>query len=339
MTSDELLAVEAGDQSASGGSKLAERRIEPAALALAVLVIAIASRGLLGNALNNPWLATWSTILVAVVVQALPFVVLGVLVSGLVATFVTPQVVARLVPQQQYVAVPVVALAGTLLPGCECGSVPIAARLRRSGVPAGAALAFMLSAPAINPVVMVATLVAFPGRPEMALARFAGSLLCAVAVGLLWSRLRDQRMLESAQVRLERTSARWTSFSTAARDDILLAGGWLVVGAAAAATMQTVVPRSVLRFVSGQPIVAVLAMALLAVALSICSEADAFVAASLNEFSLTARLAFLVVGPAVDLKLVAMQAGLFGRRFALRFAPVTFVAAVGSAVLMGSVLL
>ena len=69
------------------------------------------------------------------------------------------------------------------------------------------------------------------------------------------------------------------------------------------------------------------------------SEADAFVAASLTQFSLTARLAFMVVGPMVDVKLVALQAGTFGRRFAARFAPLTFVVAVGAAVAVGAVLL
>ena len=85
--------------------------------------------------------------------------------------------------------------------------------------------------------------------------------------------------------------------------------------------------------------VSVLALAVLAVLLSICSEADAFVAASLTQFSLTARLAFLVVGPMIDLKLFAMQAGTFGRGFALRFAPATFVLAVLVSVLVGAVLL
>ena len=87
--------------------------------------------------------------------------------------------------------------------------------------------------------------------------------------------------------------------------------------------------RSVLLLaVADQPVLAVGARGGLAVVLAICSEADAFVAASLREFSLSARLVFLVVGPAVDVKLIAMQAGLFGRRFAARFAPLTFVAAV-----------
>ena len=78
----------------------------------------------------------------------------------------------------------------------------------------------------------------------------------------------------------------------------------------------------------------VLAM-VLAVVLAICSEADAFVAASMVQFSLTSRLVFLVVGPTVDLKLVALQTSSFGRRFALRFASTTFVAAICCALLVG----
>ena len=73
--------------------------------------------------------------------------------------------------------------------------------------------------------------------------------------------------------------------------------------------------------------------------MAICSEADAFVAASLREFSLTARLVFLVVGPAVDVKLIAMQSGVFGRRFAARFAPLTFAVAVVWALVVGQVVL
>jgi uncharacterized membrane protein YraQ (UPF0718 family) len=90
--------------------------------------------------------------------------------------------------------------------------------------------------------------------------------------------------------------------------------------------------------VAGQPVLSVLALAVLAVLLSICSEADAFVASSLTQFSLTARLVFLVVGPMVDLKLFAMQVGAFGRRFAVRFAPATFAVAVVVSAAVGTVL-
>jgi uncharacterized membrane protein YraQ (UPF0718 family) len=117
------------------------------------------------------------------------------------------------------------------------------------------------------------------------------------------------------------------------------AGGFLVVGAAAAASLNVIVPATWLNSVATSPVLAVLGLAVLAVLLSICSEADAFVAASLTQFSLTARLVFLTVGPMIDLKLFAMQAGIFGRRFAVRFAPATFVLAILVATGVGLVLL
>ena len=86
---------------------------------------------------------------------------------------------------------------------------------------------------------------------------------------------------------------------------------------------------------AAQPLLAILAMALLAVILSICSEADAFVASSFTQFSLTAKLTFLVVGPMVDIKLISLQAGTFGRGFATRFAPTTFVLAIVMSILVG----
>ena len=137
----------------------------------------------------------------------------------------------------------------------------------------------------------------------------------------------------------ERTCGYLSVLAGTAQHDLLQAGGFLMVGAATAATLQTVVPRSVLDSVAGSGFLALLALAGLAVLMAICSEADAFVAASLSQFSLTARLAFLVVGPMVDVKLIALQAGTFGRRFALRFAPLTFVVAVGTAVLVGELVL
>jgi uncharacterized membrane protein YraQ (UPF0718 family) len=129
------------------------------------------------------------------------------------------------------------------------------------------------------------------------------------------------------------------AFWAACRHDVMHAGGFLVVGAAAAATINVVVPGAWLQKLADDPVVSILVLATLAVLLSICSEADAFVAASLSQFSLTSRLVFLVVGPMVDLKLISMQTGVFGRRFMVRFAPTTFVAAVVVGTAFGTVLL
>ena len=213
--------------------------------------------------------------------------------------------------------------------------MPVAGGLLARGVTPAAALTFLLSAPAINPIVLVATAVAFPGQPEVVLARFVASLAAAVVVGLLWVRFGKDRWLQLRPTRPQhRPGARGAVFLDTARHDFLHAGGFLVGGAVLAATLNVVVPRALYEAVANDPVLSVVALAALAVLMSICSEADAFVAASLTEFSPTAKLAFMVVGPMVDLKLIALQAGTFGRGFALRFAPATLVVAIASSVLV-----
>jgi uncharacterized membrane protein YraQ (UPF0718 family) len=324
-----------------GAAPAAARRRELPTLELLALalVLAVLLRPRIAGLVDQPQLQTWSTIFVSITVQALPFLTLGVVVSGAIAALVPPGWLARVLPERTVLAVPAAGLAGMALPGCECGSVPIAGRLTARGAVPAAAFAFMLAAPAINPVVLVATAVAFPGQPRVVAARFAASFLTATVVGLLWSRVGREAWIDRARMRIVEGANRWESFTATARHDFLHAGGWLVAGALAAATLQVVVPRAVLDTVAGNEVAAVAALALLAVVLAICSEADAFVAASLSQFSLTSRLVFLVVGPAVDVKLVALQAGTFGRRFALRFAPLTLLVAVVVASLVGRVVL
>jgi uncharacterized protein len=312
------------------GERHADRGV---ALVLLVVALAALARPALEHLFDRPAIAQWATIFVAIAVQAMPFLVLGVSVSAAIAAFVPAGFLPRMLPSSPVLAVPVAAAAGAALPGCECGSVPIAGRLIARGAPPAAALAFLLSAPAINPVVLVSTAVAFPGKPEVVGARLLASLLAAIVVGLLWSRFGRDHLLDPGRRRMhEHEGPHLRVFMLTAQHDLLSAGGFLIIGAGTAATLQTVVPRSVLDSVAGTDLVAVLALGLLAVLMAICSEADAFVAASLTQFSLTARLTFMVVGPMVDVKLIALQAGTFGRSFAVRFAPMTLlVAGVSSA--------
>lgn len=304
------------------------------------LLVLVALQPVLADTLAIPLLQTWSAMFVSIMVQAIPFLTLGVLVSAVIASTIPAERLARALPKNRALAVVSASGAGVLLPGCECGSVPISGRLVARGVAPSAALAFMLAAPAINPVVLVATSVAFPGQPEMVLARFLASLATAVAMGLLWIRSgQTEQLIARARARVVDGPTKIETFTATFRHDLLHAGGYLVIGAAVAATLQTLVPRSIVDTVAGSGVMAVLVMATLAIVLSICSEADAFVAAGLSQFSLTSRLVFLVVGPAVDIKLVALHAGVFGRRFATRFAPVAVAVAVASALLMGGWLL
>jgi uncharacterized membrane protein YraQ (UPF0718 family) len=304
-----------------------------------LLLAALLAKFILSEELNRPAVQAWTTVLVAICVQAAPFVAFGVAVATAIAVFVPASFFAEVFPSKQAVAVPIAGLAGAVLPGCECGSVPVAASLSRRGVKAGPALAFLLSAPAINPVVLVATAVAFPGQPKMVLARFIASLATALIVGWLWALTGRPLPIRNHPSHQHGTGTRLNRATATASHDLAQTMGLLVIGAASAATLKTVFPERWLSHVAGHDLTGIIVLAALAVLLAVCSESDAFIAASLSQFSRTAQLAFMVVGPGVDLKLIALQAGTFGRQFAMRFAPLTWLVAVVTASLTGAVLL
>lgn len=319
--------------------------VQGVAAALPVLVVALVfvvgtmnRQGWGAYVVAHPALSAWITVFVAIALQAFPFLMLGVVLAAAVAVFVPVEGLARCLPRRQAAAVPTAGLAGAVLPGCECASVPLARSLMLRGVPHGAALTFLLAAPAINPVVLTSTAVAFDGDLRVVLARFVASLLTSVGMGWWWLRWGRDDLIR-LPVRGRVGAGRRERFVSSVTHDLLHAGGFLVVGAAAAATISVLVPPTALSAVAGNPALAVVALAAFAVVIAVCSEADAFVAAGLPGMPMIAKLAFMVVGPALDVKLFAMQVGTFGRSFALRFAPMTFLVAVASAVLVGLVLL
>lgn len=317
------------------------RRIGSLEVLLIVLIaLALAAGAMSAFVAGNARLAVAATVFCGVFVQALPFLVLGVVISGLIAAFVSAERLARWLPRRPTIAVALAGVGGAALPGCECGSVPAARRLFGSGSAGAAALTFMLSAPAINPVVLVSTAVAFPGEPAVVLARCVASLITAVVMGLGWLRWgKAEWVTRSLPAPAPADASRWAVFTEAARHDFLQAAAYLVLGAAAAAALRVVVPPWMFEHLAGHLIIGVVTMAMLAVVLALCSEADAFVAASLTLVPLVPRLVFLVVGPAVDVKLSAMQVGLFGRPFAIRFGSATFVVATLVATIVGLLLL
>ena len=319
------------------------RRVTSLEVLCVLLVLALVGQNWIASALDVAAVKTGATVFVAVCAQALPFLVIGVLISGAIAAFVSADLLRRVLPRRAALAVPVAGVAGIALPNCECAAVPVARRLIQQGVPPSVAVTFLLAAPAVNPIVLVATAVAFPGEPKLVLARFLGSMGTAVVMGWLWARFGKMEWFAERAIRrlpehVEGRS-RWAVFFETARQDLVDAGGFLVVGGLTAAVLNVVVPRAWIDTLGAQVVLGIIVMAVLAVVLALCSEADAFVVASLSTMPLLPRLVFLVVGPAIDIKLFVLQAGTLGRRFAVRFAPLTFVVAIGCAVLAGVLVL
>lgn len=303
-------------------------------VAVGILLVLLSGRWI-APLLDHPSLSTWGTIFMAIVVQSTPFLIVGVLLSAVISSVLSERVLSRVVPSNPVLGVPVAGVAGIGLPGCECAAVPIAGSLMRRGVAPAVALTFLLAAPAVNPAVLVSTAVAFPGQPMMVVARFTASLATAVLVGW-WCLSRGARLpMMRREALLDGHLTARSRFAATVRHDFLHASGFLVIGAMLAAAVNSFVPRAVVETVAGQAVLGILTMAAFAFVVALCSESDAFVAASFTAFSDTAKLVFLVVGPAMDVKLAAMEVGAFGAPFARQFVPVVLVTAVLAATGIG----
>jgi uncharacterized protein len=268
------------------------------------------------------WLQTMLVVAGSLLVEAVPFVLLGAFVSAAIEVFVPTGVFTRIALLPRPLQLPAAAAAGIAFPVCECGSVPVARRLARRGLSPAAAVTFMFAAPVVNPVVIASTLVAYRGRDTQWLmvgGRFLLGFVVAMAVGWVVGSRRSEDLLRARadeEPEPEDPGAgRARRFVGHLSGDVLFMGRYLVVGATIAAAVQTLVPPPLLDGVAGLPVLSIVAMMVLAFVMSLCSESDAFVAASFVGFSPGAQLAFLVSGPMLDTKLAALYVGTFGRGF------------------------
>jgi len=282
----------------------------------------------------------FASIVTSIVLEAAPFLLLGSFLSSLIAVFAGDKAFLRMAEKPLPVQIIMGLAAGLVLPTCECGIVPVARRLLRKGVPAGAAVPFMLAGPVINPVSLAATWVAFQGDWRMVAWRAALVMIPAAALGWILAAGKTTELLRPTLEMAGDSGCacgcghdhahghgqeHGNGRSVAARlfdvlrltgREFLDMGRFLVFGSAAAALCKVLLPQAWLAPLSANLWLAVPAMLLLAVLMSICSEADAFVAASLSMFPRPALLAFLALGPMLDLKLLPAFLTVFRRRVA-----------------------
>ena len=312
-----------------------------------LVLAAVAGAALLARTLSGAGIGAARTFLLvfgSLLVEALPFILLGAAVSALIEVFVPAGVFARLARLPRGLQMPVAGLGGFAFPVCECGSVPVARRLLLKGLHPSAAVTFMLAAPILNPVVLLATAIAYRGRAvmwPMLIGRAGLGLVVAMAVGwVVGSKTRGQLLRSDRGLQAHdhehggAQEGRWARYFGQLADDFTMLTRYLVVGAAVAAALQTFLPQDVIGRVATTPILDVLALMVLAAALSLCSESDAFVAASFVQFGMASQLGFLVAGPMVDAKLVALYGGTFGRGFVRTVVIVVFSVTLAGALWM-----
>jgi uncharacterized protein len=272
-----------------------------------------------------PEFETFALIFGSIVIEALPFILLGALVSAALAVFVPATVFDRIGRLPLALQLPGAALGGFAFPVCECGSVPVARRLITRGVHPAAGVAFMLASPVLNPLVLGSTWVAYGGGEtgaEMVAGRALLGMTTAAVVGFAIGRKAGDvlraRPHEHSSGDGAPQAGRGTIFSDHVVSDFLFMGKFIVLGAGLSALLQTAVPETVIDALGGTPVLSALTLMLVAFVLSLCSEADAFIAASFTGFAPAAQLAFLVFGPIADTKLAVLYGATFRRLFVLR---------------------
>lgn len=294
--------------------------------------------------------------------EAIPFLLLGVAIAGLARWLVPQAAWVHRLPKNPLLAPITGALMGFALPACECGNVPVARRLLASGAPMGTAFGFLFAAPVLNPIVLASTWAAFPDQPWLLIARPLGAFVIAVLLSLLLVQLPETQLLEHALLSERRMSQPLSRIGLLERSGGLIGDpigeiapaeptrlraaevldqssrefldllALLVLGCLIAALVQTWLPRSWLLTVGGAPTGSILALMLLAVVVSVCSSVDAFLALGFAaQVTPGALLAFLLLGPVVDLKL----AGLFTVLMRPRAIAITAIAASLGVLLIG----
>ncbi len=278
-------------------------------------------------------LQTFKIIFISIILEALPFLLIGVLVSAILQAFVSDRLIGKLTPRHPIAGALFGSLLGIVLPLCECGMIPIVRRLIRKGLPPYIGLTYIVAGPILNPVVVGATFAAFRANRELAYSRFYLAFIVSFALGLLLYYFMKSNPMKAESHRHHHhhhhhhDPAPGSPFMSKlahtpghAAEEFFDMGKFLLFGAFVTALLQTIISRQAISAVADHDVGSQLFMMGLAYVLSLCSTSDAFVAASFSSmFPPSALLAFLVFGPMVDLKSTLMLLSVFRRKFVLAF--------------------
>jgi uncharacterized membrane protein YraQ (UPF0718 family) len=268
----------------------------------------------------------------SILFEGAPYILIGTILSGLIDAFLPSKLLERALPKNKVLATFAAGFLGLIFPVCECAIVPVIRRLVQKGLPISCAFTYMLAAPIMNPVVAISTATAFQNMPTgygilgsfgMTVARLSLGYIVSVLVGLLVLRYKASDLLQptvlaggAGHVHEQATSfdGKLVHAMRTAMRDFLDTAMYFTIGVAITSVFNTHVNQAILATVAGNDFLATPSIMSLAIVLSLCSTSDAFIAAPMAVFSSGAKLAFLVFGPMMDIKLMFMYSAVFKRR-------------------------
>jgi len=304
---------------------------------------------LLGELWKNSSFAMFKTILLGILLETLPFLLLGVIVSSVMQQFVSESFIRKCIPRNPLFGIPFACVLGFIFPVCECGLIPIVRRLIAKGMPLYIRIVFIIVGPIVNPVVLAATYTAFRTRPDLIYSRMGLALAVGLLIGLIifafvkGNPLRQKGLDNNDQQHNHNKHAdhpskpnKLLSMIEHAGNEFFDMGKYVMLGSILTAAIQTFLPRTNLAEIGQAEFSSVFFMMGFAYILSICSTSDAFVASSFASiFSSSSLLAFLVFGPMLDFKSTLMLLSVFKKRFVLLLSLLIFIAVFVGVIILG----
>jgi uncharacterized membrane protein YraQ (UPF0718 family) len=281
-----------------------------------------------------------NTIFISILLEAVPFILLGAFASSLIQMFISEELLRKLLPKHPVTALVPAAFVGALIPVCECAIIPVVRRLIQKGMPLHLGAVILCTAPILNPIVAASTYFAFQGSPVILYGRIGVAFLCAIIIGaVIYFLFRSNNQFKARPHHSHEHShshkASFTGLLKHAGEEFFDMGRYLIIGSLAASLFQAYLDRSVLESVGGHTYIAPAVMMAFAYVLSLCSEADAFVAATFGStFTNGSIIAFLVYGPILDLKNTIMMLAYFKTRFVFTFIIVVTVIVYGTIIIL-----
>ena len=284
----------------------------------------------------------FSTVFISILMQALPFMLVGAFLSSIMNIFIPDEFIVKIFPEKHGLGFITALFAGLLFPVCECAIVPVMTGLVKKGVSLPIAITFMLAAPIINPIVIISTLYAFPGRPEIAFYRVIFGLGIAIMIGIFlmidgksYDVFLDEKKHDNYHEHGEcghgcchcndfkkenlSMGKRIEELFLHTGEEFFNVGKYLIIGAFITSIVQVVLPKSVFLKLGGEVGTSLFIMMMTAFIFSSCSTSDAFIARSFsNKFSMGAVMGFLVFGPMMDIKNILMLSENFKKAFILK---------------------
>lgn len=275
------------------------------------------------------YLNDFLVIFLSIVVEGIPFILFGAIMSAIVELWFSEKLLLRLLPKRKFTQHFSMTLLGNLMPVCECGNIPLARRMIKKNIPPALTITFLLAAPVFNPLVIAATIAAFPNDISILLYRLLFTAIIAIGAGYLFSNLSSKYTVREKLLKDEsehvghshdieksaRKPSKFTRFIAVCKKDFLELTSIFIVGALIATFIQTLLPKELILQLNQQEWIAILAMMALGFIISICANVDSFFALAYSQiFPVSSILAFLVFGPMIDLKAIPMLRTIFSWR-------------------------